>query len=384
MNSDLAYDLIHAIAQVSSKKAKMNMMIPELKKYFTYAYDPFRTYGVRKAAFKGSSKGVLIDDRVWKLFDHLAVRTLSGNPAKALVNQVSAILSFKSADLFIRILTKDLRCGVSIKAINKVYGNILQEGITMQPKEYESRLAVFPTLASLKLRGCRGYYRWSHDAVYSRSGKPYRGLDHITQALHAFGHDYDGELLVPDIPFEDGSGIVKSHKQTPEVHFCIFDAPATTIPFKNRIGSYAGLKGMTPSFIKTCANLPISNEKQLFQARDMAFKQDFEGLVMKNPNSMYAPGYTDQWLKLKEVAGPIELEVIDVYEGVGKYAGCLGGIVVIYNQVAVNVGGGFSDSQRNDFWYYPNRIVGKMATIKYQEKTKHGSLRNPIFVEVRR
>lgn len=383
MNSDLLFDMIDGIASVSGKKAKMNMMIPELQKVFVYAYDPFKTYGVRDASFRGTLNGMLFEEKVWKLLDHLVARTLTGGPAKNLVNKVSMVLSFKSAELFVRILNKDLKCGVSIKAINKVYGDILQEGITMQPKEYESRLAVFPTFASLKLRGCRGYYRWSDQTIYSRSGKPYRGLSHITNALFPFGHDYDGELLVPNIPFEDGSGIVKSHKETPEVHFCIFDAPATTIPYRERRGAYLGLKSVTPEFIVVCNDMYISDERNLFGARDYAFKDGYEGLVMKDPNSLYSPGYTSEWLKLKEEAEPIDLEVFDVFEGIGKYSGALGGVVVHYNGVPVRVGGGFSDSQRKYYYAHPNQIVGHTILVKYQEKTKHGSLRNPIFVEVR-
>ena len=383
MNSDTLLDMVDAIALVSGKKAKMSMMVPELKKLFIYAYDPFKTYGVRNAPFRGTLGGMLFEEKVWKLFDHLAARTLTGGPAKNLVDKVSMVLSFKSAELFIRILNKDLKCGVSIKAINKVYGNIIQEGITMQPKEYESRLAVFPTYASLKLRGCRGYYRWSDQTIYSRAGKLYRGLSHITNALFPFAHDYDGELLVPGIPFEDGSGIVKSHKETPEVHFCIFDAPATTIPYKDRRCSYTGLKGLVPHFIRPCGDMWITNEKLLFDARDMAYQKQYEGLVTKNPNSLYSPGYTSEWLKLKEEADPIDLEVIDVYEGTGKYSGALGGVVVLYNNTPVRVGGGFSDSQRKFYYSNPNKIVGHTILVKYQEKTKHRSLRNPIFVEVR-
>ena len=127
----------------------------------------------------------------------------------------------------------------------------------------------------------------------------------------------------------------------------------------------------------------ISGESQLQTFYASSLSQGYEGVVMKQPLSLYKAGKTDKWLKLKELAEPIDLEVIDIYEGKGKYEGLLGGVVVSYNGKRVNVGGGFTDTDRVQYFAHPHLIVGKIIEVKYQEVTGDGSLRNPIFLRIR-
>jgi DNA ligase-1 len=195
--------------------------------------------------------------------------------------------------------------------------------------------------------------------------------------------DFDGELLIPNIPFEIGSGKIRNHQPTPQAFFCVFDAPSVKLPFKDRYAVYRSLlKGYKLNKIIAVHHWKISAHVFLLNLLRMAYAQGYEGLVVKDPNSLYSHGYGNNWMKLKE-KDTLDLPVIGTYQGKGKYAGMLGGVVVKYKNRRVNVGGGFSDLQRKYFWDKPSKVLGRTIEVSYQEETGKGSLRNPNFIRIR-
>ena len=66
-----------------------------------------------------------------------------------------------------------------------------------------------------------------------------------------------------------------------------------------------------------------------------------------------------------------------------KYEGMLGAFVVDYYGVSVDVGSGFTDDQRKEFWGNRNSLIDTMIEISYIERTKDGSLRHPVFERLR-
>jgi DNA ligase 1 len=78
------------------------------------------------------------------------------------------------------------------------------------------------------------------------------------------------------------------------------------------------------------------------------------------------------------------LEIIDAIEGKGKYKGMLGaflcrGKITGYN-IEAEVGSGFNDEQRVEFWKKRKQMIGTKIEVKYQGLTDDGtSLRFPIF-----
>ena len=382
MNSDLLFDLIETIGAVSSRHRKQNLLIPELKRVLHYAYDPFKNYGVRQHTpikYQGTKQ---FTDGTFSILDNLAARKVSGKKAKELVDMYRSTLTFKSRELFERILKKDLRCGVSTKLINEVFPYLVADGITMQPKEYRDYLCQLPLYCSLKLRGVRGYYRHEDNMLYSRKGKPFYGLEHITNQLQPHGRDFDGELLVPYIPFEEGAGLIRNKEKTPQVWYCVFDSPDDSRRFESRYTLYAlMLKGHDKIIpVKHTLIIDSIGLETMFQD---ALDSGYEGIVCKNRHSFYKPGYSFEWLKMKEVADPLDLEIIGWFEGKGKYEMSLGGFIVDYKGKPVKVGGGFTDAQRIRYWSNPKKYVGRTIEVKYQEITRHGSLRNPIFLRLR-
>jgi len=74
-----------------------------------------------------------------------------------------------------------------------------------------------------------------------------------------------------------------------------------------------------------------------------------------------------------------------VIEGTGKYVGQLGAVeCLLQNKQIVRVGSGFKDDERTKLWERASELPGQYIEVKYQEKTKDGSLRFPVFLRFRK
>lgn len=139
-----------------------------------------------------------------------------------------------------------------------------------------------------------------------------------------------------------------------------------------------------------------------------------EGIVVKDPKAQYEKKKSHAWLKLKAELTE-DLRITGAYPGEPhtKYEHMLGGIQVDYKGVPVNVGGGFSDDEREELWklwqedlangsleiepvangkklfvYTPDagytpQLVKRLIEVEFMEETPDGSLRHPRYVRFR-
>lgn len=103
----------------------------------------------------------------------------------------------------------------------------------------------------------------------------------------------------------------------------------------------------------------------------------FEGVVFRNSK---AP-----------VGNPIHREKIEITEDVqvlgfkrgetGKYSGTLGAILCITSTgVPIDVGGGFTDAQRDDIFTNQDKYLRRWCSISGKKRFASGALRHPNFV----
>jgi DNA ligase-1 len=112
----------------------------------------------------------------------------------------------------------------------------------------------------------------------------------------------------------------------------------------------------------------------------------YEGIMLKDPEAPYECKRSVAWLKLKPFI-EVSLEVTDVEEGTGKNVGRLGALVCSGMDdgklITVNVGSGFSDADRDQFWAARDSIVGQIVEIRADVVTQNQdgtySLRFPRF-----
>jgi DNA ligase-1 len=116
----------------------------------------------------------------------------------------------------------------------------------------------------------------------------------------------------------------------------------------------------------------------------------FEGIMIKNMDAPYLCKRSTDWMKWKPTI-TVDLEVVGVEEGTGRNVGRLGALVCAGvddgKEISVNVGSGFSDTDRDDYWTNRNMVIGRTAEVLCDVITQNQdgtySLRFPRFVRFR-
>ena len=95
--------------------------------------------------------------------------------------------------------------------------------------------------------------------------------------------------------------------------------------------------------------------------------------MIKDPESFYECKRSTTWLKSKPFI-EISLEVKDYEEGTGRNAGKLGAIIAEGKDddkyFKTNVGSGFTDLQRKEFWEKKEKLLGQIIEIRADSISK--------------
>jgi DNA ligase-1 len=127
-------------------------------------------------------------------------------------------------------------------------------------------------------------------------------------------------------------------------------------------------------------------EKRFVELNKAAVDGGYEGVMIKDVDAPYECKRSHSWLKAKPFI-EVTLEVIDVEEGTGRNLGRLGALVCRGQddgkQITVNVGSGFSDDNRIEFWNSRDSLFGQLVEIRAdvitQNQDRTYSLRFPRF-----
>lgn len=317
------------------------------------------------------------------------------------------------SDFLTAVFTKSLKLGVDVKLVNKTYGRgfITVHEVQLGSSRDKLRLKDGePFFLTQKLNGVRCTY--VNGELISRQGTVFTGLDHITDAIHELEMEYqqnmviDGELihrndgtLSDNDNFRLGTGIINAKDaDKSSIMFIVFDM----LPYIDFVaGESKSLYGLRRTWLDTFSYLASKNTKHievvplLYSGTDQtqidkwlkyADNHGWEG-IMLNKNAPYQCKRTSDLVKIKSFKHS-DLRIIDVLEGDGKYVGVLGSIVVNYKGNTVNVGSGFTDEQRKEYWKIKDELIGRIAQVKYKEVSKNKdtgleSLQFPVFEMLR-
>jgi len=231
---------------------------------------------------------------------------------------------------------------------------------------------------SEKLDGVRAY--WDGKQFLSRKNNIFHAPDYFTRGLPPMA--LDGELWIDRGQFQRTVSVVRRQDQPPEwrqVKFVIFDAPQARGTFEKRL---EWLGGVMPKWGNQFAQLHIHEEceglENLLAELERVLKLGGEGLMLRKPESRYEFNRSSTLLKVKRFHDS-EARVVAHEGGKGRHKGRLGAVVAeLPGGKRFNIGTGFSDKQREN-----PPAVGSTVTFKYQELTKDGIPRFPVFVGVR-
>ena len=227
---------------------------------------------------------------------------------------------------------------------------------------------------SEKLDGIRAY--WDGKNLLTRGGKTIYAPTWFTKDYPPF--KIDGELWTKRRDFENISSIVRDKipsAKWKEIKHYIFDVPDVNGTFFTRLSK---VKSYENNYIKILAQIKIKDKKHLQKfLEDIEFKKG-EGVVVRDPNVAYINKRTSKALKVKTFHDT-ECEVIGYTNGKGKYKGLVGSIICkLPNGIEFKIGSGLTLKDR----IVPPRI-GTNITFKYQEFTKYGKPRFPVYLRVR-
>ena len=231
---------------------------------------------------------------------------------------------------------------------------------------------------SEKLDGVRAW--WDGRQFISRQGNAYCAPDWFVAGLPNI--PLDGELWLGRKAFQRTVSIVCRGDESDSwrhIRFMVFDAPTATGQFEAR-----------QAFLRKMFNRnswPYAAHVQQNKCRsDRHLRTELtriesiggEGLMLREPGSLYASGRSSTLLKLKSFHDA-EGWVIDHLPGQGRNVNRLGAVVVaLPNGLTFSIGAGFSDVQRQS-----PPVIGSVVTFQYQELTDHGIPRFPSFLRSR-
>jgi DNA ligase 1 len=417
-NSRLAKEAILAEAIESD--------IPEFWEGIQMALSPFVTFGLKQIPISEQDGQGLSWSNFKELAQALQNRSLTGNSARDSVKLAMDVATKAQwNDWYRRILIKDLRCGVSEKTVNTVakrakksqYAvSVFSCQLSHDSANHEAKLSG-KKVVEKKLDGIRCItvidYENKTVTQYTRNGKELNNFSHITEYLSGFieefGRSYilDGEIMSSS--FQDLMKQVhrKDNVNALDAVLNLFDI-VPLAEFKQGISAMGQRR--RSQFLKNFENIfndsgfitivpqrefdldVFTDEIEFREFMKQMVAEGYEGIMIKEPDAKYECKRTTSWLKMKPFI-EVSLTVTAVEEGTGRNQDRLGALVVEGTDdgkhIVVNVGSGFSDEQRSEFWAAKDTLIGQVVEVRADAATRSQdsevtySLRFPRFLRFR-
>jgi len=409
------------LAKQAIIKSAMEEGLDEFFEGITMALDPLVTFGVKKVPER--SDVLTGQGLIWRDFKVLANqlinRELTGHAARDAIELVMSVATTEQWNGFYRrVLIKDLRCGMSEKTVNKVAKDFPQYAVPIftcalahDSANHEKKMTGVKQI-EVKLDGVRvlAVCKGGKVELFSRNGKQFHNFDHIIAEIEAvlaakpapYDCVLDGEVMSAD--FQDLMKQLqrKDGKKATDAVLHLFDfiplkefleggwdKPQTTR--SNYVKYWVKENESLLQHVQACewedVDLDtLEGQERFVQLNKAAVEGGYEGVMIKDVDAPYECKRTHAWLKAKPFI-EVTLEVTDVEEGTGRNEGRLGAVVCEGvddgKKISVNVGSGFSDANRDEFWNSRTDIIGQLVEVRADAVTQNQdgtySLRFPRF-----
>ena len=386
------------------------------------AYDAMITFGIAKVPEKTDTDGAGLD---WNTFTATVTgfigRTVTGNAARdAVADMMKTATKEQWNGWYRRILIKDMRAGFSETTVNKVCKKtnpkfvipVFECQLAHDSANHEEKLCG-KKLVETKLDGVRVLtivYPSGRVDQFSRNGKELVNFPHIKEQFSRTVTGlteptvFDGEVMSGS--FQDLMKQIhrKENVQASDAVLHLFDF----LPLRDfqaggwdrpQIQRSEKLRAWKDLWTEETPNIAILDQQlvdldteegqaEFKSINARAIAGGYEGIMIKDPQAGYECKRTVKWMKLKPFI-EVSLTVVDTEEGTGKNVGRMGALVCEGvddgRHIRVNVGSGFTDQQREDFWSCraDGHIVEVRADAVTQNQDGTYSLRFPRFKSFR-
>jgi len=390
------------------------------------ALDPMITFGIKQVKEKKDEDGPGLP---WDTFVSVAGsfrnRTVTGNLARDTLDGMMAQATKREWNgWYRRILIKDMRAGFTERTINKVVEKkyvaysipVFGCQLAHDSNGHESKV-VGKKIIEVKLDGVRVItivHPDGHVDMFSRNGKELVNFPHVKEQfafiakIGCFSEPmvFDGEIMSGT--FQDLMKQIhrKSSATANDAVLNVFDYMTLAefeagVSNSSQVQRSAALENWFEFYGSQCPNVTVvaqetvdldsdAGQQRYREINAMAIEGGYEGVMLKDPNAIYECKRSTAWLKLKPFI-EVSLEVVNVEEGTGRNVGRLGAIVCqgVDNgkAIGVNVGSGFSDSDRDSYWSSRDSLLGQIVEVRADAVTRNQdgtySLRFPRFLRFR-
>ena len=391
------------------------------------AYNPFYTYNIKQVPETVGINGQTNPwPQFWAVCEALRTRSITGHQARRMIEQCSQNFDSNEWNMVCRrVLIKDLRCGISEKTLNKVLGKtdwaipvfgcqLATDSADHTKKligkcQIETKLDGVRVLAIVDVNGMV--------TMLSRNGKVFENFNAIESVLGKNAHQIKNILLSGQGVVLDGEVVGQSFQDlmkqarrkrdadAKDSKFYIFDwIPLNAFeqgtyvrPQSERTAKLEKLKPLFDAdpnvrimpYVEIDLDTAEGNDIMRRFAED-AVSAGFEGIMIKQLTAPYQCKRSSHWMKWKPTI-TLDLEIVGFEEGTGRNAGRLGAIICegVDNdrRISVNVGSGFTDSDRDSFYTRRMDLLGHVVEIQADAVTQNQdgsySLRFPRFVRFR-
>ena len=229
---------------------------------------------------------------------------------------------------------------------------------------------------------------WNGKQFMSRTNKEFMVPDWFRDLMPK-GIALDGEFWIGRGEFAACGIFRKKNPDSDEwrkvkVKYMAFDLPLDKSPFEERMKKLKQIvaKIGSPKHVAFAKQKKIKSKKHLDSMFDEVVARGGEGVMLRQPGSMYEGKRSKTLLKYKQFHDT-EVKVTGYFPGKGKYEGKLGSFIcelVTDPTIKVKVSG-VDDEIRND--YKITHPIGTIITIGFSEKTSKGVPRFPVYIRKR-
>ena len=412
-----------------SQKTKQDIISANRSEELDYildvCYNPFVTTKLNKVEYtptEASDVPIDLFVRFKALIEELKAAPSANTGLRDSVNRLitNSGLSPELKRMLARIFTKNMNIGLGAKLINKAVGkSLIPDPSLMLAKDDIKRIDNWRKIVcEFKYDGVRIIGKISETGeinYFTRNFNelPNRFLSKITEQIKLLadgktGIFFDGELT--DFARTTVSGKVTSilagtasESIGDSFLFNLFDVePNSTLIIGKGKDKYpirrANLEkhfaGKEFTHLTLGRTWEITSKEQIWEIyKTIVEIEKGEGVILKNPDSVYSCKRSEDWIKLKEIKD-CDLKIIGINEpnpmSVREEKGWIGGFICQTEDkiLTVSVGSGFSELLLQQIKIIgPEYYIGQIAKIKYnmlvQDSNGETSLFLPTLLEIR-
>lgn len=406
-------EVLSLLKNTNSSKEKLSILNnnknnQELFNILKYTYDKIDyTYGVTSETVLSYDTDKTISDSLDDVLNRLSEREVTGHKALEYARSYYNTLDDQHKKLFLHVIDRDLKIGVSEKTLNKVWKGMIPKPHYCRCGVYcSSSKMIYPALVQLK---CDGTYReaYVHNGnvtFKTRSGEPYQNpiLSEIMKTLPD-GY-YTGEFTIgradePDMNRAEANGLINSDNPPYDrIHYTVWDyltddeyCLKSTRQYCERLACLeSAVTKLNNCLLHVVPTRKVNNIDEALSIVSEWMKKGLEGGVLKSLNMKFKNGTSNEQLKIK-LKVDADLKCVGFLKGTKgtKYENK--NKVILFESSDGLVKGqcsGMTDAMVDQVTLNEHKYINTIVSIEFNDLSKsqdnnYYALLHPRFVEFR-